>query len=97
MILTVYLYFANQLKNYYFAEYLLDLSLMDMKMVKYLPSEIAAAAIWIGIKVCEQKNMISEIIEYSRSNEEQIQKCASDLIQLCQKYEKHSLKTRRNK
>ncbi|MCQ2820777.1 MAG: hypothetical protein MJ252_26255 [archaeon] len=75
-----------------YAEFLMDLSLLDIKMQKYLPSELAAAALWMGLKVCEENEAINQLKEFSRCQEAKIKECSADLIHLISKYEKSSLK-----
>ena len=71
---------------------MLDLSILDVKMLKYLPSEIAATAVWMGIKVCENKDLLKEVATNARCKEETIKECSNELLHLIKKFEKGSLK-----
>ena len=74
----------------FFAEYLMDISILDVKMLKYLPSEIAATAVWMGIKVCENKDLLKEIATNARCKEETIKSCSEEFLHLIKKFEKEA-------
>lgn len=62
------------------AQYLLDLSLLDMRMLQYTPSRIVAAALLLSNELLKRKSMWPATMELqSRHTQESLTSCADDL------------------
>eukprot|EP00347_Sterkiella_histriomuscorum_P020198 403338720 len=71
----------NLIFNY--ARYLIEFCLYDLKMYKYPPSQITAAAIYIAKKMLKRANAWSlYMIENTGYNERKVRDCAKDICQL---------------
>jgi len=64
------------------AFYLTELALGDYKMLKYLPSEIAAAAVFLAMKMNGQRSWTSLLEQHSRYSEASLSACVRDLREL---------------
>ena len=76
----------------FMSRYLIELVLMDYKMIKYNPSIIAGACLYVAIKIknYERNVEISRIICYS---EEKLKECAKDILIIYEKEELTELRT----
>ena len=59
--------------------YLVELTLQEYKMLKYLPSTIAAAATYLSLKTMGQTAWTPELMQHSCYNEGQILPCVRDM------------------
>jgi len=65
------------------SKYIIELSLLDYAMLKYLPSTIAAASIYIARKMCNvSPAWDSTLTHYSQYSEHQLIECAKELNQI---------------
>jgi hypothetical protein len=68
------------------SKYLIELSLLEYKMVSYLPSEIAAASVYIARKMSGVSPAWNDTLEfYTNYSVEEIMPCIKDLNSLAQK------------
>jgi cyclin B len=79
-----------------FCRYLLELFLIEYRMIKYCPSILAAASIYIALKITKkpEANMVPKITNYS---EEKLRECAKDICIILDNVEKSSLQAIRKK
>jgi hypothetical protein len=84
-----------------FAKYLLELFLIEYRMLKYPPSWIAAATLYISLKVKKFNSVdITKKIELSKITgytEDKIKECARDICIILDNTERSSLQAVRNK
>jgi len=89
-----------------FAQFLLELSIVDYKMLKYKASLIASSAIYVSTKLLHKENIsYNESIEYdleklydlSGYSEEEIKECAKDVCLIYDNSEKTGLLAIRKK
>jgi len=67
-------------KVFSLSHYLIELALIDYKMLKHKPSMIAAAALFLSMKVFKKPNpWIPALAKQSGFSEDQIRPCAKDL------------------
>jgi len=80
------------------AQYLLELSLVEYKMLKYRGSLVAAAALYLACKL-EQRECLwtSVLVEQTHYTEAEVRPCARDLCVLMQGAEKATLTAVRKK
>jgi len=75
------------------ARYLLELSLVEYRMLKHQPSMLAAAALYLALKIVKKPHAWPPALQQSaRFKESQIRPCAKDLCILLQGVEKCLLK-----
>ena len=81
-----------------FTHYLLELFLIEYKMIKYPPSLIAASTLYITLKV-KKPNVIQvvDIPSFSGYTEDKLKECARDIIVILDYADKSSLQAVRNK
>lgn len=79
----------------HFARYLIELSLVDYKFLKYKPSNIAASAIYLTQKAL--KNPSKSLKSSTTSTDVEIRTCAKDLLGLFQKAETCTLQAVKKK
>lgn len=101
--------FKNKNKFFMFCRYLIELSLLDYKMLKYTNSEIGISSLYLGYKICEinniELNLNDFILIFNNIFEiEKIQNCVKDLCNLLEnqdnkifKNENHKLQSVYNK
>lgn len=79
-----------------FCRYLLELFLIDYKMIKYNPSLLAASTMYITLKITRkaEAEKVTELIGYT---DEVLKECAKDICQILDNVEKNSLQAIRNK
>ena len=82
--------------SFMFSRYLLELLLIDYKMIKYNPSLVAATAAYISVKISKRMDArrINEVTGYG---EEQIKDCLKDSVMILDNVEKNSLQAIRKK
>ena len=84
-------------KSKMFARYLLELTLVEYKMIKYPQSLIASSAIYLVNKL-QKFDAWNEIIEKnSRYSENELKSCAKDVLLLLQNTEKSNLQAIKKK
>jgi len=85
----------------FFAKYLLELFLVDYRMIKYSPSWIAASTIYITMKVKKfnstDGSRTIELPKITGYTEEKIKECARDICIVLDYAERSSLQAVRNK
>lgn len=79
------------------AKYLLELGLVEYKMIKYTPSNIACSAIYLVNKINKKEGWSSLMIKQAKYSETQLRPCAKDLCILLQNVGKSSLQAVRRK
>lgn len=79
------------------AKYLLELALVEYKMIKYTPSNIACSAIYLVNKIHKKEGWSSLMIKQGKYSETQLRPCAKDLCILLQNVGKSSLQAVRRK
>jgi cyclin B len=80
---------------FYFSRYVLELSLVDYKFVKYKPSNIAASSMYVAQKVL--KFCARNLSEQTTCSDSEIRTCAKDLMIMLKKAESFSLQAVRKK
>ena len=84
-------------KPYNLAKYLLELSFIEYKMIKYIPSHIACATIYLVNKIYKKEGWPEILQRHTKYTESQIKHCAKDLCILLQNASKSSLQAVRKK
>lgn len=79
------------------AKYLLELALVDYKMLKYSPSTIACSAIYLINKINKREGWSDTMVKEAKYQETQLRPCAKELCVLLQGAAKHSLQAVRRK
>ena len=71
---------ANDDKIFFFAQYLQEIALLDASLLKYCPSEIAAAALILSTKCVKRVNVWNKEMEKATDyKDEQMQKIVEDV------------------
>jgi len=79
-------------------KYLIELMLIDVKLLKYPPSLIAAGSVYLGRAMTQRTPLWTPTLEhYSTYAEQQVRGCALDMNDLLKKSQKSSLKAIRKK
>jgi len=85
-------------KAHTLSKYLIEIPLLDLKMLKYPPSLIAGSAVFLARKMLQTLPAWNPTLEhYSTYSIEALKPCVLDLNELLQKVQKSSLKTLRRK
>jgi cyclin B len=79
------------------AKYLLELALVEYKMLKYSPSNIACSAIYLINKINKREGWSSIMAKQTKYAETQLRPCAKDLCMLLQNVGKSSMQAVRRK
>jgi hypothetical protein len=79
-----------------FCRYLLELFLVDYKMIRYNPSLLAAASIYITLKITK-KSDFEKLYHVTNYVEEKLRECAKDICLILDNVEKVSLQAVRKK
>eukprot|EP00908_Phaeocystis_cordata_P004397 Transcript_14781.p1 GENE.Transcript_14781~~Transcript_14781.p1 ORF type:complete len:331 (-),score=182.44 Transcript_14781:239-1231(-) len=79
------------------ANYLVELTLQDYKMLKYLPSTICASAIYLALKTKGRTPWTPELEKHSTYKEADLQACVRDIHELHKNASTHSLQAVRKK
>ncbi len=75
------------------SRYLLELALVEYRMLKHHPSMLASAALYLSNKIIKKPEAWCSKLAYSAQyKESQVRPCAKDLCILLQGVEKHMLK-----
>ena len=71
---------AEDKRVYLLGRYLLELAMMEYKFTKYIPSNLAASALYLANKIFKKSECWNETIEYhAKFNEFEIRPCAKEL------------------
>lgn len=84
-------------KSVHLTRYLLELALVEYKMLKYSPSNIACSAIYLVNKIQKKEGWSDLMVKHSKYNEIQLRPCAKDLCILLQNASKSNLQAVRRK
>jgi cyclin B len=80
------------------AQYLLELTLGDIKMVKYSPSHLASAAILLSNKLLrKQPSWSAACLKHTKMTEQMLKKCAQEMCDLLEAVESNPLQAVRKK
>lgn len=80
------------------AQYLLELTLIDYKMVKYSPSHLAAAAILLSNKLLRrQPSWTPAAVKHTKMTEQMLKECAKEMCGLLEHAESNPLQAVRKK
>lgn len=80
------------------ANYLLELTLVEHKMVKYSPSQLAAAAMLLSNKLLRrQPSWPSVVAKHTRCTEQSLKECAKEMCGLLEQAEQNPLQAIRKK
>ena len=90
--------FSSPKKTKCLAQYLLELSLVETGMIKYQPSMLAAAALYLSHKLHNGIEKWSErMAEFTGYSEKNLSPCAKEMIMMLQEVPKGSLQAVRKK
>lgn len=84
-------------RNTMLARYLIELALVEHKMIKYAPSLLAAGAIYLVNKIRKRDPFPPVIAKTSKRNVQDVKNCAKDLCLLLRNIETCSLQAVRRK
>eukprot|EP00928_Gymnodinium_smaydae_P051116 TRINITY_DN3463_c0_g1_i2.p1 TRINITY_DN3463_c0_g1~~TRINITY_DN3463_c0_g1_i2.p1 ORF type:complete len:590 (+),score=144.28 TRINITY_DN3463_c0_g1_i2:87-1856(+) len=80
------------------ARYLLELTLLDYKMIRYTPSHVAAAAVLMSNKLLRrQPSWTPAAVKHTKLTEQMLKPCAKDIGTLLGQAETHALQAVRRK
>jgi cyclin B len=79
------------------AQYLLELSLVDYKMIKYTPSHLAAASVLLSNKLLRRPAWTPAAVRHTRMTEPMLKECAKEICLLLELAESASLQAVRKK
>jgi cyclin B len=82
--------------SFMFSRYLLELLLIDYKMIKYNPSLVAATAAYISVKISKRMDS-RRITEVTGYGEDEMKECVRDLVLILDNVERNSLQAIRKK
>ena len=95
--LEIYSRFLKIDETYFmFSRYLIELFLIEYKMIKYKPSLIASAVLYITFKVTKSSES-QKVCKLSYYTEDQLRDCARDICLILNNSEKNSLQAVRKK
>ena len=85
--------------TFFLTRYLLELAIIDYKMLKYSPSQLTAGGLYLAVKILKRSVNWAEptIIEEMKYTEHELRSSARDLCLLLQNAEKSSLQAVRKK
>lgn len=84
-------------KSFNLARYCLELSLIEYKMLKYIPSNLACSAIYLVNKINKKEGWSDLMVKQAKYNEGQVRPCAKDLCLLLQNSGKNNLTSLKRK
>lgn len=84
-------------KMFCMAKYILELALVDYKTLKYTPSTVACATVYLVNKIHKKEAWPSYMVKEAKYLEGQLRPCAKDLCGLLQNAAKSSLQAVRRK
>ena len=67
------------------AHYLVELTLQEYKMLKYLPSTTCASAVYLALKTCGHTPWTADLEKHSTYTEADLQACVRDIHELHEK------------
>merc|ERR1719174_1371782 len=73
------------------AQYLLELTLVDYKMLKYAPSHLAAASLLLSNKLLRQPSWTPAAAQHTKTTESMLKECAKEMCSLLERAEGDSL------
>merc|ERR1719174_1960937 len=73
------------------AQYLLELTLVDYKALKYTPSHLAAASLLLSNKLLRQPSWTSAAAQHTEMTESMLKECAKEMCGLLERAEGESL------
>jgi len=79
------------------AQYLLELTLVDYKMIKYSPSHLAAAAVLLSNKLLRRPSWTSAAVRHTKLTEPMLKECAKEICILLELAEQNPLQAIRKK
>jgi len=79
------------------AQYLLELSLVDYKMLKYAPSHLAASCILLSNKLLRRPSWTPAAVRHTRMTEPMLKDCAKEMCMLLEGAETNPLQAVRKK
>jgi len=79
------------------AKYLLELTLVDYKMLKYAPSHLAAASILLSNKLLRRPSWTPAAVSFTKMTEPMLKECAKEMCALLECAETSSLQAVRRK
>jgi cyclin B len=79
------------------AQYLLELSLVDYKMIKYVPSHLAAASILLSNKLLRRPSWMPANVRQTKMTESMLKECAKEMCILLELAEQSQLQAIRKK
>ena len=82
--------------SFMFCRYLLELFLVDYKMLKYNPTLLASASLYITLKITK-KGEVEKICSLTEYSEERLRDCAKDICLILDNVEKANLQAVRKK
>ena len=84
-------------KGMLLARYLLELTLVEYKMLKYIPSHLACSSIYLVNKIFKKEGWPEQLGKSCKYNDAEIRPCAKELCLLLQNAAKSSLQAARKK
>ena len=67
------------------SRYLIELSLVNYKMLRFTNSNLAASALYLAMKMTKQQNpWTDQLVKYTHFKESQVRSCAKELFILLQ-------------
>jgi G2/mitotic-specific cyclin-B, other len=84
-------------KSFNLARYCLELGLIEYKMLKYIPSNLACSAIYLVNKINKKEGWGDLMVKHAKYSEQQIRPCAKDLCLLLQNSGKNNLTSLKRK
>lgn len=84
-------------KTNFLTRYLLELSLIEYKMLRYSQSNIASSAIYLVKKIKKHDGWNNVLIRNTKYNESEVRQCAKELCLILQNIEKSNLQAVRKK
>lgn len=89
---------STGLRTFMFARYLTELALVDYNMLRYTPRQVAAAAIYIALRLMKFNPPWNEnLVRASNMTETELKPCARELMGILDGSEKANLKAIRKK
>lgn len=90
---------SNKEELFHLAQYLIELTLIEQRMLVYTPSQIAASALWLAIRIMYRQmgRWTPTLQQYSGYSEYQLKPCFKDMCILFTGIENCSLKMVRTK
>jgi G2/mitotic-specific cyclin-B, other len=86
-------------KLFHLAQYIVELTLIEQRMLVFKPSQIAASALWLALKILyhESGRWSTELVHHSSYNEHHLRPCVKDMCILFTGIERCSLQMVRKK